>query len=795
MTTISDNRCLQSGIKLSQMNKIFDVVKKWIIQVYVKNNYALVLFGSIFGLLSFPAHASGVRETASILTGVSLSGAAVLMSLGVFLSVFFYGSFVSFGAITSRDKCHWFFALSALLMIWSTAQQFGLMLVPSWLFWLPIFILPLCLGFFSSYFLFLKCHAPKLEKALLINGMVAVGFYLLSIFISDVALYLAILSFVIWVGLSLFCAAKGCFRGERSAVYFCGALGGLCAGALLVVFMRFNALSDFGPSDGMIMLLAWVFYQLLVSFALVDKFTSAARRNVMSSENMEILIDQRTTELKTANQELEQLAVDAQAASDAKNTFLVNMSHEVRTPLTSIIGYADGILQGDIQPSARDNAISIISQNGVHLLNIINDLLDISKIENNEIEIEMKTFDPIALLQGVADSVSEQVQAKSLVLGVNYKLPLPTHLQSDLTRFRQVILNLVNNAIKFTHMGAIEITVSADLDKFSVSVSDTGIGMSQDQIDTMFTAFAQEDLSKSRQYGGIGLGLSIAKSLVNRLGGKIHVTSVQGQGSCFTVDFDLTVPQEAKWLRDQFELDQRLADIKLSHNLVPTIEVPDLTGQVLLAEDHLENQLLFVKLLERMGLSVTAVDNGYKAVQATLEREFDLILLDIQMPEMDGIKAFELIQSTSANVPVVALTANAMPADVELYMNLGFNDHIAKPVNRENFIETVTKYLNLGQTADVSIEGDEMDDIKAQYVTRLVTRVKDIRVSQAQKDWEDIGKHAHAIKGSAGMFGFDALGQAGGKLELAVKNADENECQRELEQLLTLCDDITAKVN
>lgn len=780
------------------MNKIFDAVSQWISQVYVENKYAVALFGSlfslVFGLVSFPAQATVVSETTSVLAGVSLSGSAVLISLGIFASIFLYGAFVSFGAFTSKDKCHWFFALAALLLIWSTAQQFGLVLVSEWLFWLPIFLLPLCLGFFSCYFLFLKRHAPIINKALMANGLVAMCLYVVALFMDDMALYLAILSMVVWAGLSLFGAVKGCFRGERSAVYFCGALGCLCAGSLLVVFMRFNALSGFGPSDSMIMLMAWVFYQMLVSFALVDKFTTVAKRNVMSSENMEILIDQRTTELQAANQDLEQLAVDAQSASDAKNTFLVNMSHEIRTPLTSIIGYADGILQGDIQPSARDNAISIISQNGVHLLNIINDLLDITKIENNQIEVEMKTFDPIALLQGVADSVSEQVQAKSLVLGVNYKLPLPTHVQSDPTRFRQVIANLVNNAIKFTHMGAIELTVCADLDKFSVSVSDTGIGMSQDQIDTMFTAFAQEDLSKSRQYGGIGLGLSIAKSLVTKLGGKINVTSVQGQGSCFTVDFDLTVTQEAKWLRDQFELDQRLADIKLSHNVVPTIEVPELAGQVLLAEDHLENQLLFVKLLERMGLNVTAVDNGYKAVQATLEREFDLILLDIQMPEMDGIKAFELIQSTSANVPVVALTANAMAADVELYMNLGFNDHIAKPVNRENFIDTVTKYIHLGQTADVTIEGDEMDDIKAQYITRLVTRVKDIRDSQASSDWEDIGKHAHAIKGSAGMFGFDDLGQAGGKLELAVKNAVEDDIRSELDQLLVLCDQITANV-
>jgi CheY-like chemotaxis protein len=363
---------------------------------------------------------------------------------------------------------------------------------------------------------------------------------------------------------------------------------------------------------------------------------------------------------------------------------------------------------------------------------------------------------------------------------------------SDPTRFRQILLNIINNAIKFTHAGSIELSVRADDNKLHVSVSDTGIGMSQSQIDSMFTAFRQEDLSKSRKYGGTGLGLSIAKSLTNKLGGEIDVTSVQSQGSTFSLNVGLLVPEDTQWLHEQSQLYQWLSGIEEQAGEVESIDLPSLSGHVLLAEDHLDNQLLFIRLLERMGLKVSAVDNGYKAVQATLEREFELILLDIQMPEMDGLKAFELIQTTCANVPVIALTANAMPADVELYMKLGFNDHIAKPIDRQKFVDTVTKYLNIDKPADFSMELDEMDEIKAQFVTRLVKRVDDIRISHGNNDWEDIGKHAHAIKGSAGMFGFDDLGLQGAELELAVKNGDEAICRSELDKLLQMCDAIIA---
>jgi signal transduction histidine kinase/CheY-like chemotaxis protein/HPt (histidine-containing phosphotransfer) domain-containing protein len=728
-------------------------------------------------------------QAQSVLMDVTLQSAVILVCFGILVAVLMYSTFVAIG---SREKSHGYYALTAAVLIWAFAQLFDFYAYPEALLWVPVMLLPVVNGLFITHFLRLQKYQTMMHKLVLGNAATAILFTVLATMMPYFGLAGAILVNFGWLVLALISGVLTSLRGIRSAIYFCGALGCLFSSVLLVLFVQINELTAFGPGEPLILLLGGVFYVILVSFAMVDKFTNIAKRNMLSSESLEQMVAQRTDELQKANLGLEKLAIDSQAASEAKNTFLVNMSHEIRTPLTAIIGYADGMLRGEIRAEAKDNAISIISQNGSHLLHIINELLDISKIESNTLEIEMLSFDPLSTIQGVEKLVSEQVHAKGLVLGINYQLPLPTLMVCDQTRFRQVLLNLVNNAIKFTHMGAIEITISADLDKLYLAVSDTGIGMSQSQIDGMFTAFHQEDLSKSRQYGGIGLGLSIAKSLINKMGGNIDVTSIQGQGSTFTVDFSLTVPQEAKWLHDKYALDQRLSDIERQAKIIEQVDVPTLTGNVLLAEDHLDNQALFVSILERVGLNVTAVDNGYKAVQATLEEEFELILLDIQMPEMDGLKAFELIQSTCSNVPVIALTANAMKADVELYMSLGFNAHIAKPINRENFIETITRYLNIEKPQDVSLEGDEMDDIKAQYVVRLVKRVSDLRDCQAQNDWEEIGKHAHAIKGSAGMFGFDDLGTTGGQLELAVKNGVQEECESQLHQLLQMCDVITA---
>lgn len=710
---------------------------------------------------------------------------AVLLCLGFLIACTAYCAYV---AIDSGERSYIYYVFCTASLIWVWCEIVG--------FIAPVGTIPLAGGYvficfaalFAERFLFLTRYAPKLSGWFKIGAMLSLLCIFLGWLLPEYYYWLVAVLFSVLVT-AIFFGALRSFKGGMTSALFCFA-------AYLMVLLAYLAAGwldtpqseQFSTSQVIVLVVGCISYTICLAFALVGKFIAIARRNIASSENLEQKILERTEQLQSVNHNLEKLAEDLQGANAAKSTFLVNMSHEMRTPLTAIIGYADGIAQGDIAADEQTKAMAVIRKNGEHLLDIINDLLDIAKIESDTLEVENRPFDPLAMIHQLSQLVSADVERKALKFTVLYRLPLPCEMVSDAKRVRQILLNIINNAVKFTHQGEVEVMVKAEQSKLTFSIADTGIGMNADQLEMIFQAFSQEDLTKSRQYGGAGLGLNIAKSLANKLGAQIEVTSTQGQGSTFTVTFDLAKSSSTAWLNRQNELDAWLNKVKNQDMEVQQVDVPVLQGNVLLAEDHPDNQVLFVRMLERMGLRVTAVDNGYKAVQATLDNDFDLILMDIQMPEMDGIKAFELIQGTCSHVPVVALTANAMKADVALYKGLGFKDHIAKPVDRKIFVDTVNKYLDINEVADVALEGDEMDEIKQQYVTRLVNRVADIKQAKAAEDWQDIGKHAHAIKGSAGMFGFDDLGALGAQLELDVKQGDLSVCEQTLEQLLDCCE-------
>lgn len=678
------------------------------------------------------------------------------------------------------------------MLVWIWGQVSGLFSFLSIFPYLPLYLFVAINTLFLERFLYLQRYATKLSRFARIFCLVVLAVGGLTWWSQPLSIAGIWFCAIVMAGLAFaggFASFKG---GMRSALYSAAAYAIFGLAVLWGQLSGTDEQSGFSANQLIVMLCGCALFMLLLAFALVSKFTSIAKRNIASSESLEQKILQRTEQLENVNTDLEKLAQDLTSAGEAKNTFLVNMSHEMRTPLTAIIGYADGLAQGDIVAEEKNKALTVIRKNGEHLLAIINDLLDISKIENDSLEVESKPFDPLAMMQDIAVMTAAQVEQKHLKFSVLYRLPLPCEVCSDAKRVRQILLNIINNAVKFTHQGEIEVMVNVAGPKMVFSVSDTGIGMNQSQLDLIFQAFSQEDLTKSRQYGGLGLGLNIAKSLADKLNAQIEVSSTQGQGSTFTVSFDMGLDNKAHWIENQPQLDQWLK--KISQEQQSSEQLPQIGGDILLAEDHPDNQKLFIRLLERMGLDVTAVDNGYQAVQATLENDFDVILMDIQMPEMDGLKAFELISASGTDVPVIALTANAMKADVDLYMGMGFKDHIAKPIDREYFAQTILKYLNIESKVEMSLEIDEMDEIKQQFVVRLVKRVDDIRAAEAKQDWEDIGKHAHAIKGSAGMFGFDHLGSLGASLELSVKNNEQDLCRTHLSELLDVCEQITADI-
>ncbi len=401
--------------------------------------------------------------------------------------------------------------------------------------------------------------------------------------------------------------------------------------------------------------------------------------------------------LKTANRRLVQLSKDAAAASQAKSEFLANMSHEIRTPMTAILGYVD-VLATSCRSKQSIEAADTIKRNGQHLLEIINAILDLSKIEAGKFETESVQCSPAKIMQEVASLMRVRAIEKNIGLEIEIDGPIPEYIQSDPTRLRQILINLVGNAIKFTNTG--EVRVAAKLiepsdrkPQLQFDIADTGIGMSEEQINKLFSPFTQVDSSTSRQHGGTGLGLVLSRRLSQMLGGDTQVHSTPGQGSTFTVTIDTGPLQDVAMLDDLFivqhptKADQLSDDKKVLHD-----------SKLLLAEDGLDNQRLISLLLKKAGAQIIVADNGQIAVDLALEADkrnqpFDVILMDMQMPVMDGYAATRLLREEKYRGPIVALTAHAMSGDRKKCLDVGCDDYASKPINRDELIGTVARWI------------------------------------------------------------------------------------------------------
>jgi signal transduction histidine kinase len=390
----------------------------------------------------------------------------------------------------------------------------------------------------------------------------------------------------------------------------------------------------------------------------------------------------------------------AEAANVAKSAFLANMSHEIRTPMTAILGFADTLLDPSCTPEERADAVTTIRRNGEYLLEIINDILDLSKVEAGRMVVESIPCGPARIVSEVISLMRVRAEEKRLALRTEFAGPVPETIRTDPTRLRQVLINLIGNAIKFTNDGSVRLIVrfvtSGDGQPLlQFDVVDTGIGMTHDQIAALFQPFCQADSSTTRRFGGTGLGLALSRRLTSMLGGDVSIVeSAPGAGTCVRATIATGPLDGVRMLRDSSELDA-------ASQSAPGDQASSRKGlgcRILLAEDCPDNQRLISHVLRQAGAEVSTANNGRLAAEKALEAQergapFDIILMDMQMPVMGGFEATRLLRSKGYTGPVIALTAHAMTGDRDKYLKAGCNAYATKPIDRKQLIAIIQAQL------------------------------------------------------------------------------------------------------
>ena len=464
---------------------------------------------------------------------------------------------------------------------------------------------------------------------------------------------------------------------------------------------------------------------------------------------------------------------EAVAANQAKSAFLANMSHEIRTPLASIIGFAELLL--DVRTGvSQEEALHTIMNNGRHLLQIISDILDVSKIEAEGLELELAEVRVPALLRDVELLKGPRARAKGLAFEVNAQLPLPTVVTSDYVRLKQVLINFCGNAAKFTATGSVTLSARTDAARqyLELAVSDTGIGLSEEQIGRLFQPFAQADVSTTRRFGGTGLGLFICRQLADLMGGTVRASGVPGQGSCFALRIPLDdAARAAPWVLTADDLARESA--QSDHHELP---IPALAGTVLVAEDGVHNQRLIAAYVQCTGATLNVVDNGELAVQEALGGDYDLVLMDIQMPVMDGAAAVTLLRGAGYGGPVVALTANVMRADIDKYRRIGFDDVLAKPIDRVRLYDVLSRHLTATGAERMPATGSHVDAVvqrlAADFRAEAPATAALLHHALQAQDWPQVRHIVHRIKGLAGSLGWPELTRLAAPVEQHIHIGD-----------------------
>lgn len=428
---------------------------------------------------------------------------------------------------------------------------------------------------------------------------------------------------------------------------------------------------------------------------LIARLHRHSHRVARSNEQLEQVVEQRTADLERANRELEGAARVAEEASRAKSEFLANMSHEIRTPMAAVLGYVDLVCNHRDEIDV-DQTLFSIKKNGEHLLGVINDVLDLSKIEAAKLNCELLPYPLVDLVVSIESMMAPRAADRGLFMRFDLQFPLPQAIVTDAVRLRQILVNLVGNAIKFTNEGGITVVLALEcqdgVQRLHFAVEDTGIGLNQEQLEGLFQPFTQADASTTRRFGGTGLGLAISRRLAELLSGELTVDSVEGEGATFHLWLDLD-PSQIELAQSDLEWCSAETPAPVAATL-PT----QFTGRILVAEDGPDNQRIINFHLKKLGLVPMIVENGARAIEAVKDADsagepFDMILMDMQMPEVDGYEATRLLRVRGFDLPIVALTANAMSGDREKCLEAGCDDYMTKPLNKQVLRQMLAQWL------------------------------------------------------------------------------------------------------
>lgn len=522
----------------------------------------------------------------------------------------------------------------------------------------------------------------------------------------------------------------------------------------------------------------------------------------------------------------DRLAEEAIQNSVSKSQFLANMSHEIRTPMNGIIGYLS-LLEMEAYENKDELKQFVLNakQSAESLLDIINDILDLSKIESGKFELEETPFNFNEIIDKSVAIIGTKASEKGIAVIKDIAAGTPLNVIGDPTRIRQIFVNLLGNAVKFTDKGEIKITTEAkeitnEHVVLAVSVIDTGIGISQNKIKELFKAFSQVSDSPTKKFGGTGLGLLICKEFINLMNGEIGVQSQPGKGSnfFFTIKLKLQDQQPEHIPSDSLKRVYSLAASKNLNNMtLIDHKIASENINILVAEDNLVNQKVVLKFLEEAGFKANAVTNGIQALNALKKNDYHLVLMDVQMPEMDGFTATHEIRKMGGkfeSIPVIAITANALAGDREKCLDAGMNDFIPKPIEPKELITKIKQWLdheievnemipdNPEKTEDPVFDFDHLEkismgneefkkDLLKTYVEDVDDRFKKLSDAVNKKDFQSIIKEAHTIKGSSFSIGAKAVGDEALAIEVSGKHSDIESIKVRLNNLLKNISDTT----